>query len=374
MLCAFVFALAACGKKGDPTPPVPVIPQATTDLVVTQRGENVTLAWSFPTLTAAGTKLPQIGRVTVYRYSESLPATELGRSAPLSDPGQIDPNRPVETQLFARLPLMPDPQFAKVKEPIASLEKDSIPAYVVGARIVFEDRPAIRTADDRPVRLYYSVSTDSGEAESALSNVVSIVPLVPPGTPRSLHIAASARAVDLQWEAPADSENARPSGYNVYRFAPTGPIVELGKPINAAPVSDTRFSDSPSYGAHRYAVTAVRDAGPPQVESEPTQTMYVEFRDLVAPPGPGGVTALREATAVRLVWDAIESSDFKGYRIYRTPQGGQKQLLNPELTTETTFRDERPELGVTYVYSVSSVDESGNESAAAPAEAILLPR
>lgn len=374
LLFVFVFALSGCGKKGDPAPPVPIIPQATSDLAVAQRGESVVLSWTFPTLTAAGTKLPDVRRINVYRYVESLPVTELGASAPLADPGQIDPNRPLETQLFTRVQLLPDRQFLRVRERIATLEKAEIPAYVVGARVLFEDRPPLRSEDDRPVRLYYSVGTTSVDAESAVSNIVTIVPLLPPGMPRDLRITASAPGVELRWEAPANAETVRPVGYNIYRFPPTGPIVELGKPVNPGPVSDTRFTDAPAYGGHRYAVTAVRDVGPPQIESEPTQTMYVEFRDLVAPPVPSGVTTLREANAVRLVWDAVDAPDLAGYHVYRTARGGSRTLLTAEPITDTTFRDERPVLGVTYVYAVASIDESGNESAVAAAPEILLPR
>lgn len=373
-LFAVVFALAACGKKGDPAPPVPVIPQATSDLVVTQRGNSAILSWTFPTLTAAGTKLPEVRRITVYRYVESLPVTEMGRNAPLADPGQVDPNRPVETQLFTRVPMLPERQIVKLREPIARLESEAIPAHVVGARVLFEDQPPLRSEDDRPVRIYYSVGTTSVDTESAASNIVTIVPLVPPATPRELRIAAAQSGVELQWTAPENADAVRPVGYNVYRFPPTGPIVELGTPVNPAPVAETRFTDAPAYGGHRYAVSAVRDVGPPQVESDPTQTMYVDFRDLVPPPVPAGVTTLRETTAVRLVWDAVEAADLAGYRVYRTPRGGKRTLLSRELVTEPTYRDERPELGVTYIYSVTSVDASGNESAAAPAPEILLPR
>ena len=44
----------ACGKRGDPRPPVPVIPAATSDLVVTQRADRVLLSWAYPALTTAG--------------------------------------------------------------------------------------------------------------------------------------------------------------------------------------------------------------------------------------------------------------------------------------------------------------------------------
>src|SRR5262249_54011844 len=67
LLTLFAFALVACGKRGDPHPPVPIIPKATTDLVVTQRGSKVLLAWAYPSLTTAGKHLTAIRRITVYR-------------------------------------------------------------------------------------------------------------------------------------------------------------------------------------------------------------------------------------------------------------------------------------------------------------------
>ena len=53
----------ACGKRGDPHPPVPVIPQTTNDLNVSQRGSRVILSWSYPSLTTAGKSLGAIRKV-----------------------------------------------------------------------------------------------------------------------------------------------------------------------------------------------------------------------------------------------------------------------------------------------------------------------
>ncbi|HUJ15416.1 MAG TPA: hypothetical protein VL284_16640, partial [Thermoanaerobaculia bacterium] len=74
-VCLALLVLA-CGKRGDPHPPVPIIPKATSDLVVTQRGSNVILSWSFPSVTTANEKLGRIRRIVVYRYVEPLPVTQ----------------------------------------------------------------------------------------------------------------------------------------------------------------------------------------------------------------------------------------------------------------------------------------------------------
>ena len=68
-LAVLALTLAACGKRGDPRPPVPIIPKATSDLVVTQRGPKVILAWSYPALTTAGKSLTKVKRVMVYRFN-----------------------------------------------------------------------------------------------------------------------------------------------------------------------------------------------------------------------------------------------------------------------------------------------------------------
>jgi hypothetical protein len=70
-----LIVLSACGKRGDPHPPLPVIPKATSDLVVAQRGGKVLLSWSYPSLTTAGKSLGAIRRIVVYRYVQELPAT-----------------------------------------------------------------------------------------------------------------------------------------------------------------------------------------------------------------------------------------------------------------------------------------------------------
>src|SRR5436309_15695965 len=72
----FLLLLVACGKRGDPHPPVPIIPKATTDLVVAQRGSKVLLSWSYPALTTAGKNLSGIRRIIVYRITEPLPVVQ----------------------------------------------------------------------------------------------------------------------------------------------------------------------------------------------------------------------------------------------------------------------------------------------------------
>src|SRR5256885_10321848 len=88
-LALVVILFVACGKRGDPKPPVPIIPKATSDLVVTQRGTHIMLAWSYPSLTTSGKSLAKFSRVVVYRYVEPLPVAPTGRDPNAILPGDI---------------------------------------------------------------------------------------------------------------------------------------------------------------------------------------------------------------------------------------------------------------------------------------------
>ena len=167
------------------------------------------------------------------------------------------------------------------------------------------------------MRYTYSVVTVGESARSEPSNLVSIVPLAVPVAPANLTGTSPASEVVLSWSAPDRSISGamEPSllGYNIYRFPPTGEIRELGRPVNASPVTETSYRESPPYGTHRYVVTAVASLGPPVIESEPTSSVLVEFRDRFPPPPPASVVPLVEDRAVRLLWDAVEADDLAGY-------------------------------------------------------------
>ena len=125
ILLACLGLLAACGKKGDPFPPVPIIPKAVTDLSVTQRGPDVILTWSYPSLTTAGKRLESIDSITVYRMREALVTV-------------IDP---------AEIPPIPPPLFVSSAERLDILEREEIPGFVAGARIVYTDRPEVEAPE-----------------------------------------------------------------------------------------------------------------------------------------------------------------------------------------------------------------------------------
>src|SRR5438034_3513498 len=204
----FLLLLVACGKRGDPHPPIPIIPKATTDLVVAQRGSKVLLAWSYPALTTAGKNLTNIRRVTVYRTVEPLPVVQ--------PPEPDTTTTPQPIAAFAKvLPLSPA-QFVKLRNKVESIEGANLPAASTGARLTFEDTPQFHSSDGRPVRLTYAVVTEGENATGDLSNLASFVPLDVPVPPASLTATAKPEGVSLAWTAPSVKRYV--SGYDVYRL------------------------------------------------------------------------------------------------------------------------------------------------------------
>jgi hypothetical protein len=384
LLAFLVLALVACGKRGDPRPPVPAIPKATSDLLVTQRGTKVILTWSYPALTTAGQNLRDIKRVSVYRYLEELPAVPAAGEANATPPGEVDTTKPRALEMFAKIPVVTPAHFTKLSQRIDSIEGASLPAASVGAKLEYGDTPALHASDGRPVRITYAVVTVGESARSDFSNLVPIVPLDVAVPPSGVKATPEAAGVVLSWAEPktAATGAAKPVliGYNIYRAPAAQPADDLGTPVNASPVASP-FTDTPAYGDFRYRVTAVASAGPPRIESDPSEAVTATFKDLVPPPVPASINALIETHAVRLVWDPVQAPDLAGYKIYRTEGVGHEDIrevgtipLTAQPLTTTTYLDPGADLGIAYKYGVSAIDKSGNESARAWTAWVVVPK
>lgn len=374
LLLVLAVLLAACGKRGDPHPPIPIIPKATSDLVVTQRATNVLLSWSYPSLTTTGRTLSGIKRVAVYRYVEELPATPTAPPAPNTAP---EPSVPSPVVQFASIPLITAAQFSKLSTRIDSIEGANLAGATVGSRLLFEDAPAFHSVSGRPVRITYAVVTEGTNARGDLSNLAALVPLDVAVPPAGLTATPKAEGVVLAWTTPtsAATGSAKPVivGYDIYRNVKGQAPDQFAPPINPSPVTRTDYTDQPPYGTYDYQVTAVAATGTPKIQSAPSATVTATFKDLQPPPAPATLSALVETRIVRLVWDAVDAPDLQGYNVYRW-EGTIRLKLTPGPAKQTHFGDESVDPGISYTYSVTAVDKSGNESAETKSQPVLVPK
>lgn len=345
------------------------------------------LSWSYPSLTTAGRSLPAVRRIVIHRYVEELPVPAAGRDPNAIMPGDVDPTLPQPVAQFAKIPTLPQAQFAKLSDRIDSIERANLASATAGSRLIYADAPPFRSRDGRPVRITYSVVTEGETARSEFSNLVTIVPLPVAAPPKTLTATPRAEGVVLSWAAPTTSVTQDPpiiAGYNIYRSgAGEASPPDLATPINPSLVTATTFTDVPPYGDHEYRVSAVANAGPPLLQSDLSLPVTASFKDLVPPPVPGSLTPLIETRAVRLVWTPVDAADLAGYRIYRSEGVGHGANIKDigtipidggRIFTDTGYIDRSVDLGIAYRYAVTAVDKSGNESAKVWTEWVVAPK
>lgn len=371
-------AVAGCGKKGDPEPPIRLVPAGTDQLAAVRRGDELLLELPYPQTTAAGTPLPGLSEVAVWQLVWPVPGGASG-------PPEVDERR-----------------FLVAATPVRLVGAEELPEVVRGDRIALTlpvPEPPEAAAGAAAVTVSVKTSGPGGE-ESAFSNRVSFLLAQPPEPPTGLEAEGGPGGVRLEWswegeeaeaggepvaveeavegEASAEAGEAEESGlagFNVYRRKATERT--YGPPLRAVGAAIRAFTDEGALFGERYiyAVTAVASRRPVVIESRLAEEVEVDYRDLYPPPVPEGLVALVQTEEaregrVRLVWEASRTPDLAGYLVYRrSPDTQEFRPLTPEPIPATEYQDRDLAAGATYTYRVTAVDRTGNESA--PSEAAV---
>jgi hypothetical protein len=301
-LLAAALVVPACGKRGDPLPPLPRYPQPVTGLVLSQRGAEVVLQAVAPRQTAAGAPLG-VFEVEIFRADTGGDIEKLGKSV--------------------RVRVAPGETFTQAWPlPIAGTN------VRVAARGVNRGQP--------------------GQLAEAMLLVQE-----PPKPPTALTPTLDAGGVALTWTGgPA----------RVYRRGQDG---SYGAPLDPkpapAPFRDATVTPGQSWC---YVVRSVAGAQG-LAESGPSTEACVGIRDVFAPATPLGVAALAAGGVVDVSWSPSSEADLATWRVYRASDGAPERLAELP-AGETRYRDEKAATGVPYTYTVTAVDKDGNESAPSP--------
>ncbi|WP_407572565.1 fibronectin type III domain-containing protein [Deinococcus altitudinis] len=319
---------------------------------------------------------------TTYRYqvaSVDLFGRESERTAPVS----------VTTETVTVLPA-PDNLEASVKERAVTLRwtpaKDSRIIQQLVVRGTDPSQPLTVLATLKPGEASYTdatgragepyvyavVARDAGGLVGARSSLISARPVNtrPPATPSGVKIKAGESALALSWNANPE-EDVR--GYQVYRSESEGP----GAPallVNTAPITGTTFTDPLSAGLQNryfYRVTALNTS---ETESLRSGAVSSTLIDKTPPPAPALLPFTVSAQGVKLSWTQAELPDLAGFRVLRSAAGSAPVELGRLKATERTYLDATAEAGVTFTYSVQSVDAAGNVSASSEPVAIRRTR
>ena len=340
-LAALVVAsltLLACGRRGPPVPPRHVAPAAVESFRAELGETDIVLSWVRPSRTEDRSPLTDLAE---FRLSRAV-------------------GTPGPAGLAAR------PTFSLLAT-IRAQQPDN--AVVRDTQYIFRDDGG--GAGFRPgVRYIYQVQAVNrrGVEGSPVDAFVDFSHA--PAAPAGLQAEAGDGVVDLSWKPPAGPAPAGTPplrGYNVYRGL--HPQAYGPQPINAAPLTDTRFRDAglTNETIYYYIVRNVAGERPPWRESATSNEVSATPMDLTPPAPPRGLVAVPSAGTIGLIWDANPDSDLLGYLVYRR----EPPALTPVRLTETpirttTFTDRTPRPGASYLYTVTAVDRSPRRNESAP--------
>lgn len=355
----------ACASLGPPLPPSLELPKPPIDLRASRKGDKVTLTWTVPR------------RTTDRRSVRFLGNTEICRGL---DPVLKTCGKPV----------------GEAAPPAAFLPaKKSFPTRITAT---FVDALPASLEHDHPSALatYAVVVTNKAGRGAGLSNQVhvALVPTLPPFSDFSAKVVAN--GIFISWRcadrsAPKlnnveylfriyrriEGSSAETKIYDSSALCLNGPSssqapVDLPakKPSDfAASFLDQTFEWEQTYYYRSTVVSVLADPGKPpvEVEGDDTPEIKVFANDVFPPAVPTGVQAVFSGPGqkpfIDLIWSPVTDADLAGYNIYRHEVGAEPVKLNAELVKLPSFRDEQVVAGQNYFYSVTSVDQRGNESA-----------
>jgi predicted small lipoprotein YifL len=176
------------------------------------------------------------------------------------------------------------------------------------------------------------------------SNVIEVMPATPPPPPDGLAFEIGNDSVAIKW---APSKEA--VFFNVYRGFESGAYGM--NPVNAEPLKETSYSDSLNPGRDVYYTVRALKGGALRSEGGASVEIAVRPSDFI-PKKPMGLKAIRTEGGLVLIWDGNPETWIRGYRVYRSDEGGG---FNPTGDSQTPSFIDRDALSRRCAYRVSAL-------------------
>jgi hypothetical protein len=346
-----LLVFSACGRKGPLEIPLGREPMAVEGLTAVQRGQVVSLEWTNPAKAVSGRALAGLETVEIWVFDRGLP------------PGG-DALPSAEVEKMARLARrIPKKEFGSFQGRSGARESGMVFPFV------FDPGPA------GPKSLAFTLRVlDSAKRASGFAAPVAVEIRVCPNPPTLAGSQVFSDFIEIRWAPPdSNTDGTRPEnvgGYAVYRREGDGPKRRLA----LLPADEIRFEDRDfEFGkAYGYFVRAVAAGTEGAVESGDSQAAKIVPRDVFPPASPAGLVALAGESFISLSWRPAKEPDLDGYRVWRKEAGGPAfGALGGGLVRENVFTDRLAAKGVSYIYAVSAVDRTGNESPKSEGAAVV---
>ena len=248
---------AACGKVGNPKPPINRSPLAANGVTAGQSDHTVTLSWTNPA-----------------RYADNNGVTDLA---------------------YVRI----------LRNGVEIAREKALPAGQPQSYSY-----SIDVTNDLNAELTFAVQAETARGRlSPLSETVRIQPREVPGAPRLLPAVVDLDRIALEW-LPSE---LKPELAEVF-------LIKRSDRPNVVSVATNHYEDGEYEPGKKYdyVITAAR-AGNPVVPGA-AATVSVTAKDTKPPAVPTGLQVDLSGPTVILTWDMNKEKDFKEYRIYRSDQ------------------------------------------------------
>ena len=344
-------SIIGCGAPGAPQPPSLNLPLPVANLSAVRIGDAVRLTWTVSTRTTDRVALKHPVTARVCRAVGTGSCTNI-----------------------ARLTLPPA---------AAGAYTDTLP-------------PELTHPPDRLLRYEVALVNHAGKSAGP-SNVVYSAAGAAPAALTGLTWLMRSDGVLLSW-APS-SEPERTVTFHLERvlltappadqvraaaFGPSTPPAAQALVVHGRDGVDPGRAVDTSIGfnqRYRYVVERVAslelDGHEVEIQGAPSEAIEVTTKDTFPPAVPQGLEAVADTAgaAIDLSWTPDSESDLAAYHVYRRDaQGGEPAQRIATSNGEPSFRDTSVQPGHTYAYSVSAIDQSGNESKPSAEVEETLPR
>jgi len=341
-----VATLCGCGTPGAPQPPSLHLAKPVADLKVTRAGDRVTLTWTIPTETTDGAAFRHAG------------PTRLCRAV---DQPQLNPQL---SQCPAVMPLeTPNQKTATFANdlPAQSRGPNDYATY------------AVEVENDRGRSAGLSNQVQVPSAAVSTLNGAPTAQLTPDAVVVTANITPQNDSVQQVLElrrTESSKEKGTPQESTVAKR-----LLELPAPGEAANIElrDETFDWEKTY---EYRVVLVGSAKVPNrtevvFDAASSVPLEVITHDVFPPAVPTGVQAVfsgpfaGQQPSIDLTWNPDSDRDLAGYFVYRRRQDEPPSAaikLNAQPVAAPSYRDAAIQSGNRYFFSVSAVDERGNES------------
>jgi hypothetical protein len=330
----------ACGKKGNPLPPLRPVPARIADFVAVRTSGQVELRFTVPASNLDGTTPAAIDRVDIFAMRAAP-----GQAPPTAAALAADPRNLLESLPIGR----PPPTDG------------SAPAAVVSTLVprpgdvaVFADR--VDAAEQGGVSAIYYIAVPvagTGRGRPGPPTAVANVPLGPlPAAPDNLALSHDEKTLRVTW-TPATTDQT----FRVFR---TGDAPDTQESLTPEPVPGSEFTLPVTFGREVcVSVRAVQVSGAVTLEGPRVAPVCITPVDRYPPPVPTGLRVVQEGAVVTVIWDGVEAPDLAGYIVVRAASTETAMVpLLRDPVTETTYRDATAATGQSYSYAVYSVDAS----------------